>query len=291
MSRWFRHYAGMMRDEKLVSVSVRAKQPVERVVWVWGAILESAAEINDGGKYEFDCDGAAYFLRCEGDDIRAVVNALQDMGRLGEGSVVKWADRQFQSDNSTERVRKHRDKKHGTDMGQRGNADANPCNAEETFQRRSVTPPDTETETDIGVVVAREPLAHLERQLREAAGWQSESAPMLAVTGEVQALIDNGADLDLDVLPVVRAIAPKATSRTSWRFFLAAIARQRDQRIAAATIVSPPTPSTGNHHAANRNKPSRSAIFDAIHASIDRAERSTAADGSGEPGDPAESAA
>ena len=49
MSRWFRHYAGMMRDDKLVRIAIKTKQPIERVLWIWGAILESAAEIDDNG--------------------------------------------------------------------------------------------------------------------------------------------------------------------------------------------------------------------------------------------------
>jgi hypothetical protein len=50
VSRWFRHYAGMMRDDKLVRVAIRSGQAIERVCWIWGAILESAAEIDNGGK-------------------------------------------------------------------------------------------------------------------------------------------------------------------------------------------------------------------------------------------------
>lgn len=150
--------------------------------------------------------------------------------------------------------------------------------------------PNPNPSKDGGLGSAGEPLAKLEAWLRDAAGWQNEPAPMLAVTGEIQALLDNGADLHLDVLPVVKALAPKATSRTSWRFFLTAIARQRDQRIAAATIVSPPTAINGNHHETNRKR-HRSAIFDAIHASIDRAEHGAIADGGGDLGSPVESAA
>ena len=43
MSRWFRHYAGMMRDDKLVRAAIKSKQSIERVLWIWGAVLESAA--------------------------------------------------------------------------------------------------------------------------------------------------------------------------------------------------------------------------------------------------------
>jgi hypothetical protein len=117
MSRWFRHYAGMMRDEKLVRVALRAKQSIERVMWVWGAILESAAEINDGGRYDFDADEAAYFLRADETDIHAIEASLMDCGRVSEGRVAKWGDRQFKSDDSAERVRRHRLKQRGDDSG------------------------------------------------------------------------------------------------------------------------------------------------------------------------------
>jgi hypothetical protein len=111
VSRWFRHYAGMMRDEKLVRVAVKSKQPVERVVWVWGAILESAAEINDGGRYDFDCGEAAYFLRCDDGDLRATLAGLEEMGRVAGGVICKWSDRQYDSDNSRERQQRYRDRR------------------------------------------------------------------------------------------------------------------------------------------------------------------------------------
>lgn len=110
MSRWFRHYAGMMRDEKLVRAAMKASQPVERVVWVWGAILESAAEINDGGRYDFDAAEAGYFLRSSPDDIQSIVDALVSLGRLDNGVVAKWGDRQFESDSGAERQRRYRDR-------------------------------------------------------------------------------------------------------------------------------------------------------------------------------------
>jgi uncharacterized protein YdaU (DUF1376 family) len=98
------------------------------------------------------------------------------------------------------------------------------------------------TQKEGGVGYAREiSSADLEAKLREAAGWQSEPAPNLAVTGPIEALIESGADLERDVLPVVTAIAPQATSRTSWKYFVKAIARARDERIAAAKIVTHPS--------------------------------------------------
>jgi hypothetical protein len=110
MSRWFRHYAGMMRDEKLVSAAIRSKQPVERVVWVWGALLESASEVNDGGRYDFDAGEAAYFLRVDESDITDILTALVSLGRISESAVVRWSDRQFESDQSKDRQKRYRER-------------------------------------------------------------------------------------------------------------------------------------------------------------------------------------
>jgi uncharacterized protein YdaU (DUF1376 family) len=134
------------------------------------------------------------------------------------------------------------------------------------------------------VTRARDPDADLERKLRQAAGWQSDPSPKLAITGPIQALIDAGADLEQDVLPVVTAIAPRADGR-SWNYFIKAIARARDQRISAATVVSMSTATERPSHAANRQKPTRDETFAAIDrriAELAEAERGTA--GGGEDG-------
>lgn len=103
----------MMRDEKLVSAAVRSKQPIERVVWIWGAILESAAEINDNGKFALDTAEIAYFLRAEQADLDRIVSALEELGRIAGDCVVKWGDRQFTSDRSADRTRAYRDRQKG----------------------------------------------------------------------------------------------------------------------------------------------------------------------------------
>jgi hypothetical protein len=150
MSRWFRHYAGMMRDEKLVRVAVRAKQPVERVVWVWGAILESAAEVNDGGRYEFDAGEAAYFLRCDECDVACIIDCLEGAGRLADGMVARWGDRQFSSDTAAERQRRYRERKSGSDVPERDDHHNGDAESDVTPPSRDarVTPQETETEAE-----------------------------------------------------------------------------------------------------------------------------------------------
>lgn len=65
--------------------------------------------------------------------------------------------------------------------------------------------------------------AKLEGQLRQAAGWAQEPSPNLFVVGPIAELVKSGADLDLDVLPVVRALAPKVTGKPNWKYFVGPI--------------------------------------------------------------------
>jgi hypothetical protein len=146
MSRWFRHYAGMMRDDKLVRVAIRSGQTVERVVWVYAAILESAAEIDDNGRYDFDAAEAAYFLRADEADIHAIEAGLADAGRVSSGAVVKWGDRQFKSDRSASRQADYRERKRQENGGSDDRQEAG--DAHVTSLSRHGDAPETETEAD-----------------------------------------------------------------------------------------------------------------------------------------------
>lgn len=147
----------------------------------------------------------------------------------------------------------NKDKKHATAY-----AEAMPEQESWHGSGNAPTPTPTPTPTPIEVdrlSSAREASETLERQLREAAGWQSEPSPGLCVTGEIEALISAGAILEIDVLPVVRAIALKARSRTTWRFFVPAIIGARDARIAALTAVSPPSANGNYANGTSQQKP------------------------------------
>jgi len=179
-----------------------------------------------------------------------------------------------------------------------GYANASPTAMRSHSEGNAPNPNPNPNPKSIGEVVARarDPDAELERKLREAAGWQNETSPKLAITGPINALLAAGADLEQDVLPVIQAIAPQADGR-SWNYFVKAIARARDQRIAAATVISMPTTTARiSSHAATRKKPSRAETFDAIRRRIDEiavaeADDGTASAGHGGSGDPAEGAA
>lgn len=145
MSRWFRHYAGLCRDDKLVRVALKSKQSVERVVWVWSAILESASEIDDHGRFDFDVGEAAYFLRADEADVEAICLSLECLGRISSGTVAKWDDRQFVSDRSAERQKRYRDK-------QRSHDDHN-ANVGVTSPSRHADAPETETELETDKII------------------------------------------------------------------------------------------------------------------------------------------
>lgn len=261
MSRWFRHYAGMMRDEKLVRVAVKAKQPIERVVWVWGAILESASEINDEGRYDFDTGEAAYFLRCDENELVCIVQCLDDLGRLSGGVVVRWGERQFNSDSAKERQRRYRERrKTGSDIPELHD---DMVEASQTVTR-DVTPPsrdgqvtlqeyrdrDREETTPSGVVSGAAPpndLDDLQSKLIEAVGDGNIQPHGALDLSSMIGLIVAGVDLETDILPTIRAKAQRLRRPAgSWAYFVDAIRDAHARRIEAGRgVVKPPTIEAG----------------------------------------------
>ena len=231
----------------------------------------------------------------------------------------KAVERSAKRDNEAERQRRHRERRkelfdllrgHGVvpsydtptstleemALSRLGNAPVtrdSPSPETVTQRLTNPNPNPNPNPNDRGDRLTRDPDADLEARLREAAGWQSHPNPKLAVTGPIVALLEAGADLEMDVLPVISALAPKVRT-PSWAYFVNPIAEARDNRINAATVVSLPTSSARSpSHAAHR-KPSRDETFAAIDRRIDElreAERRATGGGAGYPEDPAEGAA
>jgi hypothetical protein len=122
MSRWFRFYAGALRNPKVLRLS-------DKDFRLWVRLLAVASE-NDGHIPD-------------GDDLRLVLNMRLDhlssgVDRLISGGLIDaiddgyephgWAKFQYKSDTSTERVHKHREKRNVSE-----------------------TPPETEAEAEIKV--------------------------------------------------------------------------------------------------------------------------------------------
>jgi hypothetical protein len=140
----------MTRDDKLMTVAAKSRQPLDRVMFVWIAILESASECEDGGRYAVDPEMVAYTIRCEPADVTKIMLAMEVEGRVSEGVVMRWKARQFESDTSRDRMRRHRNAKNGGGNGQKPHSDdtGNGGDGTVTSQNRTVTTPETDTEAD-----------------------------------------------------------------------------------------------------------------------------------------------
>jgi hypothetical protein len=133
----FRVYVEAMRDPKM-----RRLAPAQR--WLWVAVLSAARESSRPGWLLVSPDEpftVADLADYAGMKPKEVAQGTAEMCRLGmldieypeeAWFVPAWNDRQYESDSSAERVRKHRSMEQG-------------CNAETPLL---VTPPETETETD-----------------------------------------------------------------------------------------------------------------------------------------------
>ena len=132
MSRWFRLYDEMLDDPK-----AQRLPPQDFKIWI---NLLCLASRNDG---KLPCiSDIAFALRISENDAVTVVERLHIAGLIDKRnggpdgfrySPHGWEKRQYKSDNSADRVKKHREKRNG---------ECNvSCNVTET-------PPDTETDTD-----------------------------------------------------------------------------------------------------------------------------------------------
>jgi hypothetical protein len=133
MSRWYRAYEGTVTDAKLGEAALIAEVSRSVSIAAWHAILESAACKNNSGSYETTPRRVAVIL-CEPPvRIEALFAAFKELGMVDEHGVSSWRKRQFESDNSTQRSRKHRETKR---------------NGDATLQQQDETPPKTETKTE-----------------------------------------------------------------------------------------------------------------------------------------------
>lgn len=138
MTRWYRAYEGTVTDPKLAEAAMVAGCSRSVSVAAWHLILENAATINDGGSIDIPSRRIAAAL-CEPlAVIDALMEAFSATGIVVGSRVTAWNRRQYVSDNSTARSRKHRAK----------TAETLPSEGDATLQERCATPPETKTETE-----------------------------------------------------------------------------------------------------------------------------------------------
>lgn len=135
MTRWYRAYEGTVTDPKLAEAAMLAGVSRSVAIAAWHALLESAACANDGGRFTTSARRVAVTLSEPLDPITALFDAYSELGLIASGAVAAWSRRQYESDSSTSRVKKHRENKKR--------------NGGETLPKPKVTAPETEAETEV----------------------------------------------------------------------------------------------------------------------------------------------
>jgi hypothetical protein len=134
VSRWYRAYEGTVNDPKLAEAAAVADVSKAVSVAAWHALLESAAAVNNCGSYEITPRRVSIILCEPTPAVEALFAAYAEVGLIEDGVILAWKRRQFESDDSKERVARYRAKR-------KENADVTACNGD-------VTPPEAETETE-----------------------------------------------------------------------------------------------------------------------------------------------
>jgi hypothetical protein len=139
VNRWYRAYEGTVTDAKLAEAAAVADVSRAVSIAAWHALLESAATVNNCGSYEITPRRVSVILCEPTAAVEALFAAYCEIGLIKDGVVLSWKRRQHESDSSTERTRKWREKK------QRETA---VCDAGDDYET-SRDAPETETETEV----------------------------------------------------------------------------------------------------------------------------------------------
>jgi hypothetical protein len=79
--------------------------------------------------------------------------------------------------------------------------------------------------------MTRQDAVRIEGLLREAAGVENDPSPGLFVIGPIWQAMQDGADIEADILPVIRSRCAKGFKPRSWKYFLQAIADAKATRL------------------------------------------------------------
>lgn len=245
MSRWFRHYAGMMSDPKFGGVARFCKRSRAEVLFVWGCLLESASEY-DSAVYSWDADAIAEMLGIETEVAQAIHDALAAKGLIEGGRIASWDRRQFKSDDSAERVKEHRQRKKIASETTPKPV-VTPCNGDVTPPETEAYP-DTETEKNPPPTIARETDQIWVERLAEVTALAGEAldrtSPAVHQFSDLRLFCEpaNGEPCTWpEVLDATRACAASALRRRkpirSWTWLKDHVYPLRDRRVAGAPAV------------------------------------------------------
>ena len=155
---WFRSWHGAPTDNKWLLIAKRAGVTPMMVSAVFWALLDYASQQEERGSVAgFDAETYAMWAGCDETDVIAIVNAMRAKGVITDcETLAAWEKRQpRREDDSSERVRRHRDKQRQSvtdDTVTQCNDTVTQCNAPDKSrldQIRLETDGDTETDTEL----------------------------------------------------------------------------------------------------------------------------------------------
>lgn len=135
---WFRSWHGAPTDMKWLVIAKRSETQCNAVVSLFWTLLDYASQNAERGSIKgFDVEAYSIFSGTDEEAVERIMKAMEDKGVLHEGRISNWDKRQIKrEDNSSERVRKHREaKKHQTKR------DVTQCNAPEKNREEENMPP------------------------------------------------------------------------------------------------------------------------------------------------------
>lgn len=236
MSRWYRRYTGTVSDPKIAEAALIAGCSRAVAIATWDMILESAAESNSSGAFKATSRNVAATLTEQLETVEKVFQAFTTLEMIRDGVVVAWSKRQFQSDSSTERSRKHRASKKKDDTA--------------TAMQRCATPPDTDTDTDTEKKNPHTPLAGGFDEFR------LEGNELIVPQSRIEFWLKqfDRDSLDLALIEAKNTLQPNSRAHSVHAQVerkLAVIARDkrdRDRRYAEAAAKSKPKPAPVGRH-------------------------------------------
>lgn len=138
---WFRLYTEILDDKKIKRICRTTGESKALIIGVWVILLSLASDSNERGMLYISDDTPYAFADLADetglaeDVLVTVLNEFSKLGMLNTNEqetlqITKWNDRQYKSDNSSERVKKHRE------------------TLQDRYNNGDVTPPDTDTDTE-----------------------------------------------------------------------------------------------------------------------------------------------
>ena len=156
---WFRFYSEALRDRKIEWVCRKTGHPKALVLGVWAIVLALANDSPERGALllvedqPLGLDDMMIETGLDWDTTAQLWSAFESMQMVahieGVWYVAKWGGRQFQSDDSTARVKRWREEQNGEDVTLQSNVtETLHDTVTETLQKRCGNAPEAEADTE-----------------------------------------------------------------------------------------------------------------------------------------------